>query len=127
MWLIDALAEQHIVQAIERGEFDDLPGAGRPLELVDDPLVPEHLRAGYRLLKNAGYLPPELQTLREIRDAEALLAQITGADEQDRTVRLLRLLQIQLAEGRGRGLALALEAQYRDRLLDSLGTRKKCP
>ncbi|MGD9409261.1 MAG: DUF1992 domain-containing protein, partial [Thiohalocapsa sp.] len=31
MWLIDALAEKKIQEAIERGELDDLPGAGRPL------------------------------------------------------------------------------------------------
>ena len=60
MMLIDQIAERHIQQAIERGEFDDLPGAGRPLGLEDDALVPEELRAGYRLLRNAGYLPPEL-------------------------------------------------------------------
>ena len=70
MWLIDQIAERHILQAMERGEFDDLPGTGRPLALEDDRLIPEHLRAGYRLLKNAGYLPPDVQALREVRDSE---------------------------------------------------------
>jgi len=63
MWLIHQLAERQILAAIERGELDDLPGAGRPLDLDDDRLIPEHLRAGYRLLRNAGYLPPQLQAL----------------------------------------------------------------
>ena len=49
------LAERKIEEAIERGEFDDLPGAGRPLDLDDlDPLLPEELRMAYRILKNAG-------------------------------------------------------------------------
>jgi hypothetical protein len=50
------LAERTIEEAIARGEFDDLPGAGRPLDLDDvDPLLPEELRMAFRLLKNAGY------------------------------------------------------------------------
>ena len=85
MWLIDQLAEQHILQAMDRGEFDELPGTGRPLQFDEDPLIPEPLRAGYRLLKNAGYLPPELQTLREIRNVEALLARIADPDARDQT------------------------------------------
>jgi len=58
MTLLGQIAERQILQAAQRGEFDDLPGAGRPLQLDDDALIPEELRAGYRLLKNAGYLPP---------------------------------------------------------------------
>jgi hypothetical protein len=59
------------------GVFDDLPGAGRPLDLDDDALVPEELRLAYRILKNAGYVPAELETLKEIDQLEAL---VSGAD-----------------------------------------------
>ena len=49
------LAERKIEEAIERGEFDDLPGAGQLLDLDDlDPMLPEELRMAYRILKNAG-------------------------------------------------------------------------
>jgi hypothetical protein len=120
MWLIDEIAERHIRAAIERGELDDLPGAGKPLALDDDRLIPEHLRAGYRLLKNAGFLPPELDTLHEIREAEALLAHISDPDEYERKARRLRLLEARLHETRGRGLAAAVEAQYRGKLMRSL-------
>jgi hypothetical protein len=44
-----------------------------PSELNDDALVPEELRAAYRLLKNAGFVPPELEPHREIRDIKQLL------------------------------------------------------
>jgi Domain of unknown function (DUF1992) len=48
------LAERKIEVAIERGEFDDLPGAGQPLDLDDiDPMLPEELRMAWRILKNA--------------------------------------------------------------------------
>ena len=54
------LAERRIEEAIARGEFDDLPGAGQPLDLDDlDPLLPEELRMAYRLRKNAGSRPQD--------------------------------------------------------------------
>ena len=57
MWLLDQWAERHIIDAQSKGEFDNLPGTGEPLTLDDDSHVPPELRAGYRLLKNAGCLP----------------------------------------------------------------------
>lgn len=65
MWLIDEWAERHISEAQKRGDFDSLPGSGEPLNLDDDSHVPPELRAGYRLLKNAGCLPPELEQRKE--------------------------------------------------------------
>jgi Domain of unknown function (DUF1992) len=70
--MLDFLVEQKLLEAVSRGEFDDLPGAGRPLDLDDDPLVPEDLRLAYRILKNAGFVPPEVQTLNEIAALERL-------------------------------------------------------
>ena len=71
--MLDFLAEKAIQDAIARGELDDLPGAGRPLELDDDALIPEELRLAYRILKNAGYVPAEVQALGEIAQLEALV------------------------------------------------------
>lgn len=60
MSVLDILAEQRIKEALERGDLEGLPGAGRPLELDDDALVPEELRLANRILKNAGYTPADL-------------------------------------------------------------------
>lgn len=54
MLVLEVLAEKKIAEAAERGELDDLPGAGRPLALDDDALVPEEMRMANRILKNAG-------------------------------------------------------------------------
>ena len=70
--MFDLIAEQKIAEAIARGELDNLPGAGRPLELDDDALIPEELRLAHRILKNAGYVPPEVQTLNEIAELERI-------------------------------------------------------
>ena len=61
MFAFELIAERKIEEALARGEFEGLPGEGRPLELDDDALVPEELRMAYRILKNAGYAPQEVQ------------------------------------------------------------------
>ena len=117
MTLLDHIAERHIQQAVQRGEFDDLPGKGKPLVLEDDALIPDELRAGYRLLKNAGYLPPELQLNREIKEAEQLLACVRDAGDRDKAERRLRYLRLRLSQSRGEGIDFVIERRYQDKLL----------
>jgi hypothetical protein len=116
MWLIDQIAEARIREAAERGELDDLPGAGAPLRLDDDRMVPEHLRAAYRLLKNAGYLPPEAELLREIYDVQVLLQRIDGRAQRDVATKRLDLLRARLAAQRGETSPALIEGAYADRL-----------
>src|SRR5690554_3023375 len=90
---VTALAERRIREAMERGEFDNLPGAGQPLDLDDDSHVPEELRAAYRLLKNAGMVPPELELRRELANAEQLLALASTPEERSVAYRRWRVLE----------------------------------
>ena len=115
MWLIDQLVEARISDALERGEFDNLPGAGKALQLADDALVPEELRAAYRLLKNAGYLPPALQIRRQIADVEQLLQLTEDATERQVFNRRLRYLLLKLGES-GRDNRIMQEPYYRSKL-----------
>src|SRR5262245_1191974 len=100
MFILDYIAEQKIEEAVRRGELDDLPGSGSPLYLDDDALVPEDLRMAFRILKNAGFLPAELQSTREIADLEHLLETEGFPDEAARglALRKLHLLRIARAE-----------------------------
>ncbi|MFM2484117.1 DnaJ family domain-containing protein [Celerinatantimonas yamalensis] len=84
MILIDQLAERHIQQAIEQGQLNQLAGTGRPLKLDDDSHVPAELRAGYRVLKNAGFIPPELAERKEALRLCDLLKS-TGLPDADPT------------------------------------------
>ena len=120
MLLLDRLAEENIEAAMRRGEFDRLQGAGKPLVLDDDSAVPEELRAAYRVLRNAGCLPPEQALRNEIRQIEDLLGRVeTGADEA-RLQRRLLLLRTRLAMGGRDSNLLFLEDAYRARLLQRL-------
>ncbi|MBK5914980.1 DUF1992 domain-containing protein [Rhodocyclus purpureus] len=64
--IFEILAEQRIADAIRRGELDGLPGAGKPLEFDDDPFVSPEQRMVNRVLKNAGFTPPEVALRKEI-------------------------------------------------------------
>ena len=89
----DLLAERRIAEAVSRGELDDLPGAGKPLSLDDDALVPEDLRVAYRILKNAGFIPPEAHNLKEIAQLERLVkagGDAAGKNELLQKIALLR-------------------------------------
>lgn len=120
MNLLDQIAEARIQEAIERGELRDLPGEGKPLSLDDDSAVPEELRVAYRVLKNAGFLPPELQLRKEVREAEQLLQQLPEGDRSRARARL-ELLQLRLAASRRQPINLLLEDYYQQRLLERLG------
>ncbi len=81
MWLIDLLVEQHISEAQKKGDFNNLAGSGKKLVLDDDSHVPPELRAAYRLMKNSGFLPPELEMRREAIELKELLAGVDPSDE----------------------------------------------
>ena len=66
MSIFARIAEAKIQDAMERGEFDALPGRGRPLEFDDMSGVPPHMRLGYKILRNAGVAPPEVELRREV-------------------------------------------------------------
>jgi len=118
MGLLDLLADQKIAAALEAGELDGLPGAGKPLDLDDDPLVPEDLRVAFRILKNAGFVPPELAEARERVELGALIARLDDDAERRRAAIRLAVLELRREAA---GASSGLPAAYRGALLDKLG------
>ena len=101
----DALVEERIQEALRRGDFDNLPGAGRPLALDDDSLVPPEVRIAYRILKNAGFVPPEVLERREIAALEESIAGIADAVARQHALTKLALLRTRLGLRRSRAIA----------------------
>ncbi|AOX99767.1 DnaJ family domain-containing protein [Jeongeupia sp. USM3] len=122
MWFLTELAERRIAQARDAGELDDLPGAGQPLPDDIDPLVPEHQRIAYRVLKNAGYLPPELDLHKEAVGLALQLAamEVEGADEAKKAQLADRLGRLNLLLAETGQRQLVVPPDYASRLATHL-------
>lgn len=116
MLSLDWIVEQRISEAIARGEFEQLPGAGEPLALDDDRLVPEDLRLAYRILKNAGYAPPEVHCLREIGELQRWLERTPDCESRRKALARLSLLRASLGARSGAGRVLD-DPRYAERLV----------
>ena len=121
MKLLDALVEQRISAAAARGEFDNMPGAGEPLALDDDALVPEEVRVANRIMKNAGFVPPAVEHLRALCD----LQNEAGNTEDPATRRRLqaKMLALDMALESLRGSSTVVPLEYRRRIAERLSER----
>ena len=117
MTAFDLIAEEKIREAMRAGEFDDLPGAGKPLALDDDRLIPEDLRMAYRILRNAGFVPPEIEARKEAASLRELIAATTDDAARRRALARLALIETRL-EARGDSLSRA--SRYYDRIVERL-------
>lgn len=120
MNIVDRLADARIESAVADGVFDDLPGTGQPLPPDEAVRVPAELRAGYRLLKSAGYAPLEVTQARDIRELRDLLATVEAHSAEAAVARRrLRWLELTLAGSR-RGSGLLRHGEYGVRIRQSL-------
>ena len=78
----DKIAEALIRQAQERGEFDNLPGKGKPIDLSEYFETPEDVRMAHSVLKNAGMTATEVQLLKEIAELKQRLAAVDGKKKE---------------------------------------------
>ena len=112
---LDSLVEARIERAIERGELTGLPGQGRPLVLDDDSCVAPELRLAHRILKNAGFVPEEIELRREITNLAVLIDATEGA-ERARAIARRDWLRARLAVHGGAGTSLIEHREYAERV-----------
>src|SRR5262245_58786797 len=91
------LAERRIREAIAQGEFEHLPGAGKPLNLEEYFNTPEHLRMAFSILKNANCAPAEVELMKEISHLELSIAERPDAATKHALQRTLADRRMQLA------------------------------
>jgi hypothetical protein len=80
----DKLIEEKIREARENGEFDNLPGKGKPIDLTAYFATPEDLRLGHSLLKNANVIPQEMSLLKEIETLKEKIMKSINQTERER-------------------------------------------
>jgi hypothetical protein len=82
---IEKFVEEQVRRAIEAGEFDNLPGKGKPIDLKPYFDTPEDLRLAYSVLKSNSFVPEEVELLREI---EALKKRLETCTDEERNSNL---------------------------------------
>ena len=121
----EQIVEERIRQAQQKGAFDDLEGAGKPLVLEDLTGIPDELRLAYKILKNADCKPPELQLKDEIFQTEQLLAAMEDTKEKYRTLKKLNFLIMKFNAIRGTSTAFEMPRRYRFRFIARCGSKSK--
>lgn len=120
MRILDELAERRIAEAIARGDFNRLPGAGKPLVYEDDSWIPPDLRLAYKILKNAGFVPPEIEQRREIAEATKTIASSRDDATRARAARRLNYLLASLDRRNNGCTNLLLRGEYYQRLIERM-------
>lgn len=124
MFEFEKIAEQRILDAVNRGELNNLPGQGGPLNLEDDAFVPAEMRLAYRILKNAGFVPEEVHLRRQMFDLEQVIRDAPDEADKVRALKRLDFLRAQLAARRGYEAGYQMQETYRGKLVESLLTRR---
>ncbi|HSF58153.1 MAG TPA: DnaJ family domain-containing protein [Candidatus Binatia bacterium] len=111
------IAEEKIREAQRTGAFDNLPGKGKPLQLEDMSWVPEDLRIGYLILKNAHVLPPEAELRKDIHTLEDLLKHVEDEGERRALAKSIQLKIIRLDLLKRRSTSVTSLAEYKRKLV----------
>ena len=118
------IAEERIKQASDKGDLNDLPGKGKPLQLEDDSRLPEDVRLAYKILKNAGYTPAEVEAKKEMANIEDMLAGNPDEKTRYRAIKRLNYLALKIGEANPRSSLLEDQA-YTNKLVDLLTKPEK--
>lgn len=103
----DRIVESIIKEAMERGEFDNLPGKGKPIDLREYFETPEEVRLAHSVLKNAGMTSREVDLLKEIAELKQIQAALVDEKKQLEIGKQIRQKQVEFS--------LMLERQKRER------------
>ena len=123
--IIAEVAEQLIRDAMQRGEFDNLAGKGKPLPPEDNALIPEDLRMAYKILKNSGHLPPEVADRKEITTAIELLQNCQDEQQRYRQIQKINYLTMKLNARRCVPVNLEADQAYYDRIVERTSVQGK--
>lgn len=98
----ERIVEAKIKEAMERGEFEDLPGKGRPIDLTEYFETPEDVRLANSVLKSAGMTSREVDLLKEIAELKQVLAGILDEKKKQEIEVQIRQKQVEFSPKMGR-------------------------
>ena len=103
----DRIVEALIKEAMERGEFDNLPGKGKTLDLTAYFEAPEEVRLTNSVLKNASMTSREVDLLNEIAELKQVLTAVLNEKKKQEIEQQIQQKQMEFS--------LILERQKRQR------------
>ena len=118
------IIEERIKRAQRKGEFDNLPGTGEPLNFEDDYFVREDLRLAFKILKNADCVPPEIELKKEINQLEAMMSKMEGSAEKYKLLKKLNFLIMKLNLNRHTSAEFEMPQQYETKLVERFESKK---
>ena len=124
----DRIIEERIRRAQQKGQFENLEGAGKPLIFENDSHVAGELRLAYKILKNADCLPPEVELKKEIERTEDLLSGMEDTAEKYRILKKLNFLIMKINAMGNMPIDLEMPQKYSSKLVERLeasGKNKK--
>lgn len=93
----ERIVEALIIEAMERGEFDNLPGKGKPIDLSEYFETPEEVRMANSVLKSAGMTSREVDLLREIAELKQVLAAVLDEKKKQEIQRQIQQKQVEFS------------------------------
>ncbi len=90
---LDSIIDDALMKAAKDGSFDNLPGAGKPLKLLDNPAD----AVLNRMMTTANVKPPLVALAEEIKAAQSHLKTLTDEDQRKAQMKKLSDLQMRLA------------------------------
>ncbi len=120
---IQLIAERKITEAIREGKLETDGWKGKPLPVEDDRLIPPDLRMAYKILKNSGYLPPEVETRKEIQKLEELIAATEDEHVRVKQMKKLNLLMTKLNSMRNRPVNIEDQSDYYRKVVEKVPVR----
>ena len=93
----ERIVEAMIKEAMARGEFDNLPGKGKPIDLTDYFETPEDVRLANSVLKSAGMTSHEVDLLREIAELKQALAAVLDAKRKQELQKQIQQKQVEFS------------------------------
>lgn len=116
----EKIAERKIREAIQNGEFDNLLNSGKPIDLDEDCFILQELRMAYRVLKNSGCLPPELELRNEIISLRSMINSLDDDKERMKKIRELNFKLLKLNELRKKPLDMEDFPEYEEKIYRKL-------
>ncbi len=119
------IAEQKILQAMEKGELTSERLKNKPLPLDDDRFVPDDLKMAYKILKNSGYLPPEIEEKKEVQRLEELILATEDEHERVKQMKKLDLLLMKIDAKRSRPTSIVSQDAYYQKVVERVTLNAK--